>query len=32
MHLTLTGNQWHFGTKAHIGVESKSGVVHSVCT
>jgi RHS repeat-associated protein len=25
-------NQWHFGAKAHIGVDSKSGVIHSVCT
>jgi IS5 family transposase len=22
----------HFGLKAHIGVDSKRGVVHSVCT
>ena len=22
----------HFGTKAHIGVDSKEGIVHSVCT
>ena len=26
------GNQWFFGAEAHIGVDSKSGVVHSVCT
>jgi IS5 family transposase len=26
------GKQWHFGAKAHIGVDSKSGVIHSVCT
>jgi IS5 family transposase len=32
MHQTRKGNQWHFGAKAHIGVDSKSGVVHSVCT
>jgi len=32
MHRTRKGNQWHFGAKAHIGVDSKSGAVHSVCT
>jgi IS5 family transposase len=32
MHQTRKGNQWYFGAKAHIGVDSKSGVVHSVCT
>jgi len=32
MHQTRKGNQWHFGAKAHIGVDSKTGVVHSVCT
>ena len=27
------GNQWHFGMKAHIGVDTSSRVVHSiVCT
>ena len=26
------GNQWYFGAKAHIGVDSKETVVHSVCT
>jgi len=26
------GNQWHFGMKAHIGVDSKEGIVHSVCS
>ncbi len=30
MHQTKKGNQWHFGMKAHIGVDSESGVVHSV--
>jgi IS5 family transposase len=25
------GNQWYFGMKAHIGVDSKEGIVHSVC-
>jgi IS5 family transposase len=23
------GNQWHFGMKAHIGVDAKSGLVHT---
>jgi IS5 family transposase len=32
MHQTKKGNQWYFGLKAHIGVDSKQGVVHSVCT
>ena len=32
MHQTRKGRQWYFGLKAHIGVDSKSGVVHSVCT
>jgi IS5 family transposase len=25
MHQTRKGNQWFFGAKAHIGVDSKSG-------
>jgi IS5 family transposase len=32
MHQTKKGNQWYFGMKAHIGVDAKSGIVHSVCT
>src|SRR6267154_5457694 len=32
MHQTRKGKQWYFGLKAHIGVDSKEGVVHSVCT
>ena len=32
MHQTRKGNQWYFGMKAHIGVDSKEGVVHSVCS
>ena len=32
MHQTRKGKQWYFGAKAHIGVDSKAGVVHSVCT
>jgi transposase, IS5 family len=30
MHQTKKGNQWHFGMKAHIGVDKDSGLVHSV--
>ena len=32
MHQTKKGNQYYFGAKAHIGVDSKSGIIHSVCT
>ncbi|NVM92822.1 IS5 family transposase [Variovorax sp. SG517] len=32
MHQTKKGNQWHFGMKAHIGVEVDSGLVHTVTT
>src|ERR1700739_347780 len=32
MHQTRKGNQWFFGAKAHIGVDGKEGIVHSVCT
>jgi len=32
MHQVKKGNQWHFGAKAHIGVDSKECIVHSVCT
>ena len=33
MHQTKKGNQWHFGMKAHIGVDEDSGLVHHVdCT
>src|ERR1700757_2356278 len=32
MHQTRKGKQWYFGLKAHIGVDSKEGHVHSVCT
>jgi IS5 family transposase len=32
MHQTRKGKQYYFGAKAHIGVDSKDGVVHSVCT
>ena len=29
MHQTKKGNQWHFGMKVHIGVDSKTGLTHS---
>ena len=29
MHQTKKGNQWYFGMKVHIGVDSKSGLTHS---
>jgi len=29
MHQTKKGNQWHFGMKVHIGVDSKTGLAHS---
>lgn len=29
MHQTKKGNQWHFGIKAHIGVDM-TGIVHTV--
>ena len=32
MHQTKKGNRWYFGLKAHIGVDSKEGHVHSVAT
>jgi len=32
MHQIRKGNQWYFGLKAHVGVESKEGHVHSVAT
>ena len=30
MHQTKKRNQWHFGMKAHIGVDADSGLVHTV--
>lgn len=30
MHQTKKGNQWHFGMKAHIGVDAASGLTHTV--
>ncbi len=32
MHQTKKGNQWYFGMKAHIGVDAKSGLTHSLET
>ena len=32
MHQAKKGNQWHFGMKAHIGVDATSGLTHSVAT
>ena len=30
MHQTKKGNAWHFGMKAHVGVDLGSGLVHTV--
>ncbi len=30
MHQTKKGNPWHFGMKAHIGVDAQSGRVHTL--
>ena len=30
MHQTKKGNQWYFGMKAHIGVDSQTKLIHSV--
>lgn len=30
MHQVRKGNQWYFGMKAHIGVDTASGLVHTV--
>jgi transposase, IS5 family len=30
MKQTKKGNQWHFGMKTHIGVDSKTKIIHSV--
>lgn len=32
MHQTKKGNQWYFGMKAHIGVDAKSGLTHTLVT
>ena len=30
MHQAKKGNQWHFGMKAHLGVDAHSGLAHTV--
>ena len=30
MHQTKKGNQWYFGMKAHVGIDSKTKVIHAV--
>ncbi len=30
MHQTRKGNQWHFGMKAHVGVDAETKLVHTV--
>jgi IS5 family transposase len=30
MHQTKKGNDWHFGMKAHVGVDRKTKLIHSV--
>jgi transposase, IS5 family len=30
MHQTRKGQEWHFGMKAHVGVDAASGLVHTV--
>jgi len=32
MYEAKKGNQWHFGMKAHIGVDKDSGLVHTLTT
>jgi len=32
MHQAKKGNQWHFGLKAHIGVDARTGITHSFTT
>jgi len=32
MRQTKKGNQWHFGMKAHIGVDADSGLTHTLVT
>jgi IS5 family transposase len=29
MHQTKKGNQWHFGMKGHVGVDSKTKMIHT---
>jgi len=30
IHQTKKGNQWYFGMKAHVGVDSRMKLIHSV--
>lgn len=30
MHQSKKGNDWHFGMKAHVGVDMATGLVHTV--
>lgn len=30
VHSVKKGNTWHFGSKAHIGVDKDSGVIHTI--
>jgi IS5 family transposase len=30
MHQTAKGNQWYFGMKAHVGVDSKTKLIHTI--
>ncbi|WP_231886542.1 transposase [Methylomonas methanica] len=30
MHARKKGNQWFFGSKSHIGVDSETGLVHTL--
>jgi IS5 family transposase len=30
MHQTKKGNQWYFGMKAHVGVDSRTKLIHAV--
>ena len=32
MHQAKKGNQWHFGMKAHIGVDADTGITHTLVT
>ena len=29
MHQSKKGNAWHFGMKAHVGIDAASGLVHT---
>lgn len=32
MHQTKKGNQWYHGMKAHVGTDTRSGIVHTLVT